>query len=200
MVFISNLCDGMDQYRFPSMERIRSFPYAIQRNYPMQVAVDATRMVCGGDDGFARVFDRENGQFLESLMHGSAGTLVQTVEMYSDSNRVLIITAASSGGEADIKIWSYQSRNVHSNMSSDSSLKAARDGTMGWWQILLTVVITTFVINVFNAHFLQEIYPLLQAVVTNVGVMFETDDVLIPVAVDSGNSAVSEDSSTYNVD
>ncbi|KAI0948070.1 hypothetical protein AcW1_009672 [Taiwanofungus camphoratus] len=85
-VFISNLCDGMDQYRFPSMERIRSFPYAIQRNYPMQVAVDATRMVCGGDDGFARVFDQENGQFLESLMHGSAGTLVQTVEMYSDSN------------------------------------------------------------------------------------------------------------------
>ncbi|KAI0953792.1 hypothetical protein AcV7_007220 [Taiwanofungus camphoratus] len=131
MVFISNLCDGMDQYRFPSMECICSFLYAIQCNYPMQVAVDATRMVCGGDDGFARVFDRENGQFLKSLMHGSAGTLVQMVEMYSDSNLVLIITTASSGGKADIKIWSYQSGNVHLNMSSDSSLKATRDGIMG---------------------------------------------------------------------
>ncbi len=70
-MFVSNLVNGVDQYRFPSLEKIQSFPHAIDTNYPLQVSTVArgSLVVCGGDNGFARVFDRRTGQLIQRLEH-----------------------------------------------------------------------------------------------------------------------------------
>ncbi|OBZ70602.1 hypothetical protein A0H81_09014, partial [Grifola frondosa] len=87
-LIVSNLLDGLDHYSFPSLERVQTFPYPISQNYPMQVVTTGSRsrwIVSGGDDGFARVYDRRNGHLIASLTHGPR----------------------SSGlGSTDIKVWS----------------------------------------------------------------------------------------------
>lgn len=70
-IFVSNLINGIDQYRFPSLEKIQSFLHVIENNYPLQVssAAKGSLVVCGGDNGFARVFDRRTGQLIQRLEH-----------------------------------------------------------------------------------------------------------------------------------
>ena len=70
MLWVSNLADGIDQYRFPSLERVRNFHYTVINNHPMQIALCAQLVVVGGDDGFARLFDVTN-HGMEKLIHGA---------------------------------------------------------------------------------------------------------------------------------
>ncbi|KLO04592.1 WD40 repeat-like protein, partial [Schizopora paradoxa] len=70
-MFISNLVDGIDEYRLPDLEKIKAFPHAIKSNFPLRV-VTAFRegwLVSGGDSGFARLFDRRTGRLLQLLEH-----------------------------------------------------------------------------------------------------------------------------------
>lgn len=52
------------------MERIRSYPYQIVQNYPMQVVMHGLSVVVGGDDGAVRIFDTTNYHHVEKLCHG----------------------------------------------------------------------------------------------------------------------------------
>ena len=78
---VSNLCTGLDQYLIPTMEHLRHYPHGIIRNSPLLVATmrDGDWIVSGGDNGFARIFDSNSGQFLHRLEHGSAKDVVQVV-------------------------------------------------------------------------------------------------------------------------
>jgi hypothetical protein len=80
-LFVSNLVDGIDQYSFPSLERVQKFTHSIIHNVPLQVAIvqNASFIVSGGDDGAVRIFERRNGQLLTRLQHGGEKQLVQTV-------------------------------------------------------------------------------------------------------------------------
>jgi hypothetical protein len=80
-IFVSNLVDGVDQYTFPTLERVRSFSHNIVHNYPLQVSTlqQAAFVVVGGDNGIVRIFERRNGQLLARLKHGNDGDLVQAV-------------------------------------------------------------------------------------------------------------------------
>lgn len=70
-LFIYNLASGVDQYTFPALERVQSFPQIILRNLPMQVsAIPGNEwVVVGGDDGFARIFDQHTGQLIDRIHH-----------------------------------------------------------------------------------------------------------------------------------
>lgn len=74
-VFISNLHDGVDQYRFPSMEKVQSFRFSVKEgseSFNLRVAACDNNpfVVCGGIDGIARVFDRRSGELFQKLKHG----------------------------------------------------------------------------------------------------------------------------------
>ncbi|KLO03775.1 hypothetical protein SCHPADRAFT_814296, partial [Schizopora paradoxa] len=71
LLLVSNLRDGVDQYRFPILERVSTFPHPISINVPLQVALadDNQFVVCGGDSGFVRVYGRHSGQLLQTLQH-----------------------------------------------------------------------------------------------------------------------------------
>ncbi|OBZ65962.1 hypothetical protein A0H81_14165 [Grifola frondosa] len=108
-LILSNLLDGLDHYSFPSLERVQTFPYPISQNYPMQVVTTGSRsrwIVSGGDDGFARVYDRCNGHLIASLTHGPPGALVQVVAATSGSQTLSVVTGSSGLGSTDIKVWS----------------------------------------------------------------------------------------------
>ncbi|KAH9928230.1 WD40-repeat-containing domain protein [Amylocystis lapponica] len=100
MLWVTNPITGLDQYRFPSMERMRNFPYTIVRNYPMQVALHGAYAVIGGDDGSVHMFDTTNYHSVEKLAHGKAGSLVQTVTAFSNEAGLSVVTASS--GEQDL--------------------------------------------------------------------------------------------------
>ncbi|TDL14215.1 WD40 repeat-like protein, partial [Rickenella mellea] len=68
---VSNLTHGIDIYTFPALVRSQSLTYTIVNNVPVQVttASQGSLIICGGGNGFARVFERRTGQLLESLNH-----------------------------------------------------------------------------------------------------------------------------------
>jgi hypothetical protein len=80
-IFVTNLVNGVDQYTFPTLERVQTFHHNIVHNYPLQVATlqQAAFIVVGGDNGFARVFEHRNGQLFAQLKHGDDGDTVQAV-------------------------------------------------------------------------------------------------------------------------
>ena len=80
-IFVTNLVDGVDQYTFPTLERVQTFHHNIVHNYPLQVATlqQAAFIVVGGDNGFARIFERRNGQLFAQLKHGDEGDTVQAI-------------------------------------------------------------------------------------------------------------------------
>lgn len=87
-LFVSNLVNGVDQYTFPTLERVQTFHHNIVDNYPLQVATlqQAAFVVVGGDNGFVRVFECRNGQLFAKLKHGDDGDTVQAVAVsFSDS-------------------------------------------------------------------------------------------------------------------
>jgi hypothetical protein len=80
-IFVTNLVTGVDQYTFPTLERVNTFRHNIVHNYPLQVATlqQAAFIVVGGDNGFAHVFEHQNGQLFAQLKHGDDGDTVQAV-------------------------------------------------------------------------------------------------------------------------
>ncbi len=71
-LFVSNLVNGVDQYRFPTMEQVNTYPHPILRNFPLQVSTashEGLWMVCGGDDGFVRLYGQRTGQHMNRLLH-----------------------------------------------------------------------------------------------------------------------------------
>jgi hypothetical protein len=80
-IFITNLVNGVDQYTFPTLERVNTFCHNIVHNYPLQVATlqQVAFIVVRDDNGFARVFERRNGQLFAQLKHGDDGDTVQAV-------------------------------------------------------------------------------------------------------------------------
>ncbi len=72
-MFITNLVDGIDQYKLPEFEKVKVFSHAIKSNYPLQVvtAYRGNWLLSGGDSGFARLFDRRTGRLLQQLDHGN---------------------------------------------------------------------------------------------------------------------------------
>lgn len=79
-LLVSNLKDGIDEYQFPSLEKIQTFSYPLQYNYILHTrTLPAWNLVVvGGDNGFARVFNRISGQLVSEIHHGGkhAATLV----------------------------------------------------------------------------------------------------------------------------
>ncbi|KLO04860.1 WD40 repeat-like protein, partial [Schizopora paradoxa] len=70
-IFISNLIDGVDEYRLPDFEKVKAFPHAIKFNFPLRFVTVFREgwLVSGGDSGFARLFDRRTGRLLQLLEH-----------------------------------------------------------------------------------------------------------------------------------
>jgi len=75
-LLVSNLKDGIDEYQFPSLKKVQTFSYPIERNYILH-----TRMlpawnlvIVGSDDGFAQVFNQINGQLVSEIHHGGKRT------------------------------------------------------------------------------------------------------------------------------
>ncbi|KAH9010595.1 WD40-repeat-containing domain protein, partial [Lactarius deliciosus] len=71
LLLVSNLKDGIDEYRFPSMEKVQTFTHPIEKNCILQTKVLPlwNLIVAGGDDGFARVFNRISGQLVCKIHH-----------------------------------------------------------------------------------------------------------------------------------
>ncbi|THH06092.1 hypothetical protein EW146_g9717 [Bondarzewia mesenterica] len=106
-LFVTNLLSGVDEYSFPSMERLQMFSHPVLRNFPLQVCnvQDGLEgwVVVGGDDGYARVFSQRTGQLLMTRPHGN-DELILIVSAYADGNACLIATGSSNDGPSDIKI------------------------------------------------------------------------------------------------
>ncbi|OBZ68261.1 hypothetical protein A0H81_12041 [Grifola frondosa] len=165
-LIISNLYDGLDIYCFPSLERVRSLPHPILQNYPMQVATTGPGdrwVLCGGDDGFARLYDAQGGHLLATLIHGDPGLLVQAVTGFTDEKCCLIVTGGSSMSSIcakgmkvsppnDIKVWEHKP----SSISSRRSIPEKPDSNLHLWQILLAVILTAFVVTAMNALILSD--------------------------------------------
>ncbi|KLO04289.1 WD40 repeat-like protein [Schizopora paradoxa] len=106
VLLVSNLRDGVDQYRFPSLERVKSFSHPISINVPLQVVLadDNQVVVCGGDRGFVRVYGQHSGRLIQTLQHPDSKE-VQVVSIYESQFETVIITGASGGGKHDIRVW-----------------------------------------------------------------------------------------------
>jgi hypothetical protein len=86
-LFVSNLRDGIDEYRFPGMQKVQTFAQPIEnKNRVIQVRKLPSHnfIVTGGDDGFARVFDRTNGQLVSKIYHGRKQPFIVINNMRSE--------------------------------------------------------------------------------------------------------------------
>ena len=72
LLLVSNLKDGIDEYRFPSMEKVQTFTHPIEKNCILQTKTlpSWNLIVTGGDDGFAQVFNQISGQLVSEIHHG----------------------------------------------------------------------------------------------------------------------------------
>jgi hypothetical protein len=71
-LLVSNLKDGVDEYQFPSLEKVQTFSHPVEHNCILHTRTLPARnlVVVGGDNGFARVFNRINGQLVSEIHHG----------------------------------------------------------------------------------------------------------------------------------
>lgn len=72
LLLVSNLEDGIDEYQFPSMKKVRTYTHPIETNCILQTRSlpSWNLIVAGGDNGFARVFNRISGQLVSEIHHG----------------------------------------------------------------------------------------------------------------------------------
>ncbi|KZT01496.1 WD40 repeat-like protein [Laetiporus sulphureus 93-53] len=140
-LFILNLISGVDQYKVPSLERIRSYSYPIARNQLMQVCVLGTQLVIGGDDGFARLYDIGTGRLVQMLEHSGDATLVQTVSTHEGAQDCVIVTASTGDGPSEIRVWSRLLGIQHEH--ENSSLSTSWSQTM--MVAFLTAAFMTFI-------------------------------------------------------
>ncbi|KAH9174101.1 WD40-repeat-containing domain protein [Lactarius sanguifluus] len=111
LLLVSNLKGGIDEYQFPSMERVQTFTFPIEVNCILQAKSlpQGNLIVVGGDDGFAWVFNRISGQLVSEIHHGVHGQLVQVVEAFIDpGDQCIVITVTSGKAPYELKIWHCQ--------------------------------------------------------------------------------------------
>jgi WD40 repeat protein len=69
---VANLHDGVDLYNIPNMQLIKSYPHGNINSVIFKVSfIDSDWLISGGQDGSARLYDVQSGQFLEKLDHDS---------------------------------------------------------------------------------------------------------------------------------
>ena len=68
---VSNLKNGVDVYALPLLERLKHYPFPIHENKLQQVTLpnDHRWLVCGGDMGYARIFDALTAEMVMHLEH-----------------------------------------------------------------------------------------------------------------------------------
>jgi len=73
LLLVSNLKDGIDEYQFPSMEKVQTFTHPIDTNCILQTRSLSSQnlIVAGGDNGFAHIFNRISSQLVSEIRHGS---------------------------------------------------------------------------------------------------------------------------------
>lgn len=85
LLLVSNLVDGIDEYKFPSLEKVQTFNHPIEVNCILQTRTLPlwNLVIAGGDSGFARVFNRISGQLVSEIHHGGehAATLLVSKRM-----------------------------------------------------------------------------------------------------------------------
>jgi hypothetical protein len=76
LLLVSNLINGVDEYKFPSLEKIQTFTHPIEVNCILQTRTLPLYhlIVAGGDSGFVRVFNRISGQLVSEIHHGGKYT------------------------------------------------------------------------------------------------------------------------------
>lgn len=77
-MLVSNLTNGIDEYKFPSLEKVQTFSHPIEANCILQTRTlpSWNLVVAGGDSGFARVFNRITGQLVSEIHHGGKYTSI----------------------------------------------------------------------------------------------------------------------------
>ena len=72
LLVINNLHDGIGLYSVPNMQLIKTYLHDTANNAICKVSfVNRDWLVLGGQDGFAHLYDVQNGQFLQKLEHSS---------------------------------------------------------------------------------------------------------------------------------
>ena len=69
---VMNLHDGVDLYSVPNMQLIKTYSHGNANTAIFKVSfVNKGRLVSGGRDGFARMYDVRSGQLVQKLEHDS---------------------------------------------------------------------------------------------------------------------------------
>lgn len=80
LLLVSNLINGVDEYKLPSLEKVQTFSHPVEVNCILQTRTLplSNLIVAGGDSGVARVFNRISGQLVSEIHHGGkyTGTLI----------------------------------------------------------------------------------------------------------------------------
>ncbi|KAH8977098.1 WD40-repeat-containing domain protein [Lactarius hatsudake] len=174
LLLVSNLKGGIDEYQFPSMERVQTFTFPTEINCILQTKSlpQGNLIVIGGDDGFARVFNRISGQLVSEIHHGVHGQLVQVVEAFVDpGDRCIVVTATSGKAPYELKIWHYQPQKAQVPSMELSAAPPVKYSSSTWCDriaiafiaflfllLLITIVIAVvFLIGALDISMLQ--YP-----------------------------------------
>ena len=70
LLLVSNLKDGIDEFQFPSLEKVQTFTHPIETNCILQTRSLplGNLIVTGGNNGFARVFNQISSQLVTVLL------------------------------------------------------------------------------------------------------------------------------------
>ena len=74
---VANLQDGVDMYSIPNMQLLNSFKHSSMNDHVFKVAlIDGTRLVSGGQDDAAHLFDCWRGSLVTKLDHSSCKSFI----------------------------------------------------------------------------------------------------------------------------
>jgi hypothetical protein len=68
---VTNLHDGVDLYRVPNMQLVKTYSYGSEINFIFKVSIIDKWLLCGGQDGFGRLYNLQSGEMLQKLEHNS---------------------------------------------------------------------------------------------------------------------------------
>jgi hypothetical protein len=76
LLLVSNLINGVDEYKLPSLEKVQTFSHPVEVNCILETRTLplSNLIVAGGDSGVARVFNRISGQLVSEIYHGGRHT------------------------------------------------------------------------------------------------------------------------------